>query len=142
MDTNTDKRESLDAAYLDFQKAFDTVHHQSLFMKLKAYGVHGSVHAWIHSFSSQWKQRVVINATYSQWNDVTSGIPQDSVLGTVLFIIYMNDLPETVEGMVHIFADDTKIYRKITTENDCVELQKDHDILSWEVAFKFQCQQM
>ena len=135
-----DKKESLDAVYLDFQKAFDTVPHQRLLTKLKAYGVHGSVHAWINSFLSQRKQRVVVNGAYSQWNDVTSGIPQGSVLGPTLFIIYINDLPETVESMVHIFADDTKIYRKIATENDCVKLQKDLDILQewsskWLLSF-------
>ena len=69
------------------------------------------------------------------------GIPQGSVLGSTLFIIYINDLPETVESMVHIFADDTKIYRKIATENDCVKLQKDLDILQewsskWLLSFK------
>ena len=73
-------------------------------------------------------------------NDVTSGIPQGSVLGPTLFIIYINDLPETVESMVHIFAGDTKIYRKIATENDCVKLQKDLDILQewsskWLLSF-------
>ena len=133
-----DKKELLDAVYLDFQMAFDIVPHQRLLTKLKAYGVHGSVHAWINSFLSQRKQRVFVNGAYSQWNDVTSGIPQGSVLGPTLFIIYINDLPETVES--NIFDDDTKIYRKIATENDCVELQKDLDILEewsnkWLLSF-------
>ena len=69
-------------------------------------------------FLSQQKQLVVVNGAYSQWNDVTSGIPQGSVLGPTLFIIYISDLLETVDSMVHIFADDTKIYRKIATAND------------------------
>ena len=60
---------------------------------------------------------------------MTSGIPQDSLLGPILFIIYINNLPEAVESMVHTFADDTKIYRQIATKNDCDELQKDLDIL-------------
>ena len=76
----------------------------------------------------------------SQWNDVTNGIPQGSVLGPILFIIYINNLPETVESMVHIFADDTKIYRRTAIENDCVELKKDQDILQewsnkWLLSF-------
>ena len=124
-----DKSESLNAVYLDFQKTFDTVPHQRLLMKLKAYGVQGSVFAWINSILSQRKQRVVVNGTFSKWTDVTSGIPQGSVLVPVLFIIYINDLPETVESMVHIFADDTKICRKITTKKDCAVLQKYLDML-------------
>ena len=139
------KKESLEAVYLDFQKAFDTVPYQRLLTKLKAYGVQGSVHAWINSFLSQRKQRVVVNGAYSQWNDVTSGIPQGSVLGPTLFIIYIKDLPETVESMVHIFADDTKIYRKIATENDCVKPSKRSGYFTRmvkQVAFKFQCQKM
>ena len=119
-----DKKESLDAVHLDFQKAFDTVPHQRLLTKLKAYGVHGSVHAWINSFLSQRKQRVVVNGAYSQWNYETSGIPQGSVLGPTLFIIYFNDLPETVESMVHIFADDTKIYRKLALKMTVLNVKK------------------
>ena len=83
---------------------------QRLLKKLKAYGV-------------------VVNRTYSQWNAVTSGIPHSSVLGQILFIIYISDLPTTAESMVHFFADDTKIYMKIATENDCIELQNALDIL-------------
>ena len=69
---------------------------------------------------------------------MTSGISQGSVLGPVLFIIYIKDLPETVESMVHIFADDTKIYRKITTEKDCAALKKDLDMLQeWSNKWLF-----
>ncbi len=120
---------AIDAIYLDFQKAFDTVPHQRLLIKLKVYGVTGQVHKWIESFLMGRKQRVNVRGSFSAWSKVTSGIPQGSVLGPLLFILYINDLPDTVESLAHIFADDTKLHRHIKSESDCWILQEDLDHL-------------
>ncbi|MEW8547692.1 MAG: reverse transcriptase family protein, partial [Candidatus Thiodiazotropha sp.] len=115
----------VDTIYLDIKKAFDTVPHRRLLCKLKAYGIDGEILSWIKDFLSNRMQRVRVNSFYSDWKDVSSGIPQGSVLGPVLFIIYINDLPECVESVCKIFADDTKIYRLITSRADQDALQQD-----------------
>ncbi len=94
------------------QKAFDTVPHKRLLLNLKWYKIQGKVIKWIEKFLENRLQRVVINGETSDWARVASGIPQGSVLGPVLFLIYINDLPDVVNNMVKLFADDTKIYDK------------------------------
>ena len=78
---------------------------------------------WVRDFLSNRKQRVHINGSYSSWHSVTSGIPQGSVLGPILFVIFINDLPESVKSEVYMFADDTKIYKQIENEEDCDIIQ-------------------
>ncbi|MCP3849730.1 MAG: hypothetical protein GY694_05770, partial [Gammaproteobacteria bacterium] len=99
-----------DVIYLDFKKAFDTVPHFRLINKLRGYGIDGNILKWIDSFLSNRTQQVKINNEFSNVSNVTSGIPQGSVLGPVLFTIFINDLPEHVNSLCKIFADDTKIY--------------------------------
>ena len=124
-----ENKECIDVIYLDFSKAFDSVPHQRLIHKLTAYGISGSLINWISHFLKDRKQRVRINTSYSEFAPVTSGIPQGSILGPLLFIIYINDLPENVESVCKIFADDTKIYE--STKNNHV-LQKDLlGLLEW-----------
>ena len=101
-----------DAVYLDFRKAFDSVPHQRLLGKLKAYGINGKITKWIRNFLVGRKQRVKVNRILSAWAAVISGIPQGSVLGPILFVLFINDLPNMINSTVHIFADDTKVYRR------------------------------
>ena len=114
----------VDACYMDFRKAFDAVPHQRLINKLKGYNITGPILNWIISFLSNRKQFVKINNSVSNSSNVTSGVPQGSVLGPTLFIYFINDLPKVVKNSkVKIFADDTKVYNSInkTDDVDCLQ---------------------
>ena len=127
-----DNHNSVDAIYLDFQKAFDTVPHHRLFTKLKGYGISGNILEWIKNFLSERKQKVVLNGSNSKWTDVTNVIPQGSVLGHILFTIYINDLPDVVQNVAKLFADDTKLYAAVNNTNDEIKLQGDIDrLMQW-----------
>ena len=135
-----DEGGGLDVVYLDFRKAFDSVPHQRLLKKIRAYGIDGSLLKWIESFLTGRKQRVIVNGGISAWSEVHSGIPQGSVLGPILFIIFINDLPDAVTNMVKIFADDTKLFTHVTNHQDRTNLQQDLDNLSnwsdmWQLKF-------
>ena len=119
-----DMNKQIDCIYLDFQKAFDTVPHKRLLKKLEAFGIKGHVLEWLQDFLSNRRQRVVVNGTFSNWKPVLSGIPQGSVLGPVLFIIFINDLPDLIKCLIKLFADDTKLY-KISCPYDQQLLQVD-----------------
>jgi hypothetical protein len=120
----------IETVYFDFKKAFDKVPHERLLAKLRSYGIDGNLHRWIRSFLTNRRHRVVINGHCSDWHPVTSGIPEGSVLGPVLFIIYINDLPETVISSMFLYADDTKLSREITVPADRVILQSDVNNMS------------
>ena len=115
---NLDKGIPTDSIYLDFSKAFDTVPHQRLLVKLEGYGISDNVLNWISDFLSNRTQQVAVNGAKSASAPVSSGVPQGSVLGPVLFIYYINDLPSVTEGIVKIFGDDTKAYSSFKSEED------------------------
>ena len=121
--------EQTDVAILDFSKAFDTVPHKRLLQKVEAYGVRGPLHKWTESFLCTRHMKVVIDGESSEEADVTSGVPQGTVLGPILFLIHINDLPKAVSSSVRLFADDCLLYRRIRTRDDHTRLQKDLESL-------------
>ena len=125
-----DNGSSIDVIYMDYMKAFDTVPHKRLMNKLKSYGIEDPILSWIYSFLSDRIQQVTVNNAKSTWSKVTSGIPQGSVLGPLLFVIFINDLPDIVDSDVYLFADDTKIFNIINKSEDKVQLQNDLNSLS------------
>ena len=122
---------TIEAVYMDFMKAFDKVPHVRLLKKLESYGIGGDLLKWISSFLTGRKQRVRVGSATSEWTAVTSGIPQGSVLGPILFVIYINDLPEALKNhsKAVMYADDTKVYRRTDTPNGQQKLQEDLDTL-------------
>ena len=129
-----DQGGDLEVVYCDFMKAFDKVPHRRLIHKIEKYGITENILGWIESFLSDRTQCVVINGTKSDCAAVTSGIPQGSVLGPILFVIYINDLPEVVnkDSYVYLFADDTKVFREVKSEDDRKILQNDIDrMVEW-----------
>ncbi len=117
--------------YIDFAKAFDTVNHRKLLIKLRGYGVCGGVISWIWSFLTDRFQRVKIDHTYSTWLPVTSGVPQGSVLGPLLFLLYINDLPDLMPSAVtsKLFADDLKLYAPVINSSSLQSAL--HLLLEW-----------
>ena len=133
---------SLDVIYLDFQKAFDKVPHQRLILKLKSHGMGNSIINWIEQWLTDRRQRVVVDEEVSSWKSVLSGVPQGSVLGPILFLVYINDLEEGVTGNILKFADDTKLFTKTKEIGDKKNLQDDIDKLvkwseKWQMLFNF-----
>ncbi len=130
----------MDVIYLDFKKAFDYIPHQRLLRKLQAYGIEGKILTWISSLLTGRRQRVVYDGEKSEWSDVESGIPQGSVLGPVLFVLFINDLPSVVQSIMKIFADDTKVNNCVKDNKGLEELQSNIDNMAesgikWQLPF-------
>ena len=126
-----DHGQAWDCIYLDFAKAFDSVPHKRLLNKLQAYGITGKLLKWVEDFLTDRQQRVIVAQEKSSWTKVMSGIPQGSVWGPLLFIVFINDLPSVaVNSLIKIFADDTKVFKAISTIQDAEDLQTDIDKLT------------
>ena len=118
-------KQQIDAVLLDFSKAFDRVPHQRLLLKLQFYGIRGEVLQWISAFLTGRTQRVLIEGQSSSTSLVTSGVPQGTVLGPLLFLVFINDLPAMASSTTRLFADDCLMYRTIQDTSDAEALQAD-----------------
>jgi len=131
---------SVDVLYFNFAKAFDSVPHNCLMTKIQGCGISGRLLAWLHDFLMGRKQKVVLNNCASEWSCVTSGVPQGSVLGLLLFNVYVCDMPSCVNSALLQFADDVKMFRVIRNQQDFQLLQHDIDNLVewsrlWQLKF-------
>ena len=137
-----DNRGQVDSFILDFENAFDTLAHELLKRKLFGYGIGGKTLKWIDSFLCFRQQRIVVNGVKSDRAPVLSGAPQDTVLGPLLFSLYINDITSDIESEIRLFADDCVCHREIKDEEDStVKLQRDIDRLrcwarKWGMRFQ------
>ena len=114
----------MDVIYIDFCKAFDKIPHRRLIIKQEKYGVKEDLLLWIENFLQDRQQRVTIGDSSSDWIPVTSGIQQGSVLGPMLFLIYVNDLAGVIDCCFKLFADGEKMYQKVNTQVQANHLQE------------------
>ena len=128
-----DEGNNVDIIYTDFSKAFDVVSHSKLITKIFSTGITGEIGNWIKDFLSNRYQRVRIQDSFSSWIPVKSGVPQGSVLGPVLFLLYINDLPKALhENIIELFADDAKLNKSISSGEDAAILQANFNrMVSW-----------
>ena len=124
-----DKGRQVDTFILDFEKAFDTPPHELLKSKLYGYGIGGKTLKWKDSFLCFRQQRVVVNGIKSDWAPIMSGVPQGTVLGPLLFSMYINDIKTDNDSEIRLFAEDYVCYREIKGTEDTVKLQEDIDWL-------------
>ena len=134
------KRDRLTLLFWTLKKAFDTPPHELVKSNLKefksklfSYGIGGKTLEWINAFLCFRQQRAVVNGVKSDWAPVVSGVPQGTILGPLLFSLYINDIPVGIDSQIRLFADDcVTCYREIRTVEDTLKLQKDIDLLgSW-----------
>ena len=126
--------------FRDISKAFDKVWHNGLLFRSKTYGVDGEVLSLLENYLENCKQRVILNGQTSEWRKINSGVPQESVLGALLFLIYINDLPDWITSKCKIFADNTSLFSKVLDINESTkklnfDLEK---IGEWAFQWKMQ----
>ena len=130
----------VDVVFLDFAKVFDSVLHERLLLKADYFGIRNKTNIWLRSFLTGRSQRVVINGSASSWSPVVSGVPQGTVLGAILFLMFINDLPTNTTSGIKLFVDDCVLYRPINSVSDHFALQRDLDQLekwayTWQMKF-------
>ena len=131
-----DRGEQIDLIYLDMSKAFDRVNHKILIEKLRHLGFKTNLLRWFKSYLYHRRQQVTVLGETSPTLPVTSGVPQGSILGPVLFLLYVNDLPDKISSSsIAAFADDTKIFKRISSITDNIHLQEDlNSLVQWSCS--------
>ncbi len=137
------RRTGTDIIYTEFRKAFDSVPHKRLAYKLELYGISGGLLRWLNDFLDSRQQRVVCGGSESVWSHVISVVPQGTILGPFLFLLYVNGLPDQVQSQSKLFADDAKFFRETQALADCALLQQDMNHLStwtrkWQIQFNLE----
>ena len=128
----------MDSIYLDFAKAFDKVDLGILCHKLRNMGIGGKLGILLHDFLTNRKQVILANGVKSKSSDVRSGVPQGTVLGPVLFLLLINDIDSNIESTISLFADDTRVARKVNSEEDVEALQNYFDkFYTWQKENNF-----
>nr|CAH8855160.1 unnamed protein product [Trichobilharzia regenti] len=130
-----DKKVPAHVIFLDFAKAFDTVHHGLLLHKISKAGVSGALLAWLKDYLGEREFCTKVNRIRSSWHTSASGVPQGSILGPLMFLIFINDLPSQLNCSALLYADDVKIWRAINSSEDSDRLQADLQTLgNWALA--------
>ena len=128
-----DKKHQHNLIVLEFSKAFDREPHQRLLRKLDHYGVRGNSFDWIRAFLTHWTQQITVEGATSDSVEVLSGVLKGTVLGPLLFLVFINDLPDCVQSKIRLFADDCILYKRIKNQNDWNILQDDlNSLAEWE----------
>ncbi len=135
-----EKGKVIHSVFLDFAKAFDTVSHPKLLHKLRAYGFDGKALQWIQSFLGGRSQRVRVGTSFSEPVSVTSGVPQGTVLGPLLFLLYINDMTQCIRTESHLFADDAKLGTACSkqTTTDAALAQSLDNVHQWATRWQLQ----
>jgi len=139
-----DEGKEIRVVFCDISKAFDRVWHIVLLKQIESIGIQGPLLSWIKNYLLNRKQRVVINNSNSQWRDIKAGVPQGSILGPLLFIIFINDIVTDIQSTIKLFADDTSLYLIVEDPNETADslnndLTKIHDwATKWLVTFNAQ----
>ena len=138
---NFENQDETRAVFLDISKAFDKVWHEGLIYKLKSNGISGNLLSFFDDYIKNRFQRVTLNGTESDWRSISAGVPQGSVLGPLLFLVYINDLTENIKSQMRLFADDSSIFTPVkTVEVTHEQLVKDLETVSnwgyqWKMVF-------
>ena len=131
---NIEEGKNQDCIYLDFSKAFDVVDWGILCHRMREKGIHGKMGQWLHNFLQDRTQQILVNNTLSKPSSITSGVPQGTVLGPLMFLVLIDSLGDSeIDALLTAFADDSKVTMPINSEDEALKLQSDLEVIyDWE----------